>query len=447
METRARRIGAVCAIVLLAGIGGLLGGVLRGEGESSRPPAAAATPVEAVDTALAGFSLGDSESLVARLQETLRENPDDVRSLTLLGLAYQQRARETGDPVFYTKSEGVLREALILAPDDLLATSGLGSLALARHDFEQALELGERARDLSPTTSRNYGVIGDALVELGRYDEAFAAFDRMAELKPGLASYARVSYGRELLGDVDGAVEAMELAVDAARGSAEPAAWSMTQLGKIHFSVGSYDEAARWFDRALLALPGYVFALDAMAHVEAAKGNLAQAIQLELQAAETNPLPQFVATLGDLYEASGRRAEAGEQRELMDAIQSLLSENGVRTDLETAVYYADHDIRAEEALAVAEQAHRERPSVQADDALAWALYRNGRCEEALAASKRALRLGTVDAALYFHRGMIERCLGNGSGAERWLTRALETNPGFSVLLAPVARAILEEDEA
>jgi Flp pilus assembly protein TadD len=131
----------------------------------------------------------------------------------------------------------------------------------------------------------------------------------------------------------------------------------------------------------------------------------------------------------------------------MDAIQSLLSENGVRTDLETAVYYADHDIRAEEALALAEQAHRERPSVQADDALAWALYRNGRCEEALAASKRALRLGTVDAALYFHRGMIERCLGNGSGAERWLTRALETNPGFSVLLAPVARAILEEDEA
>ncbi len=447
MKFGARRIGAVAAIATVAAVGGLLGGVLRDDGAGARPPAAAAAPAEAVDSALAGFSLGDSESLVARLQQSLRENPDDVKSLTLLGLAYQQRARETGDPVYYTKSEGVLEEALALAPDDLLATSGLGSLALARHDFEQALDLGERARALSPSTARSYGVIGDALVELGRYDEAFAAFDRMADLKPGLASYARVSYGRELLGDVEGSIEAMELAVDAARGSAEPAAWAMTQLGKIHFSRGAHEEAAHWYERALTALPGYVFALDALAHVEAAEGNLARAIELELQATETNPLPQFVATLGDLYEASGQDAQAREQRELMDAIETLLAENGVRTDLETAVYYADHDIRAGEALALAEQAYRERPSIQADDALAWTLYRNERCEEALVASKRALRLGTVDAALYFHRGMIERCLGNEAGAERWLTRALETNPGFSVLLAPVARAILEEDEA
>ena len=444
---RLKRFGAVAAIVSLGALGGLLGGVLDDGGEASRQPAAASAPAAAVDSALAGFSLGDSESLVARLQETLRENPDDVRSLTLLGLAYQQRARETGDASYYTKSEGVLEQALALAPGDLLATSGLGSLALARHDFEQALELGERARALSPSTARNYGVIGDALVELGRYREAFAAFDHMVELKPGLGSYARVSYGRELLGDVEGAVEAMELAVDAARGSAEPAAWAMTQLGKIHFSVGSFEEAARWYERALSALPGYVFALDAMAHVEAARGDIERAIELELQAVETHPLPQFVATLGDLYDVSGQDTQAREQRELMDAIEALLTENGVRTDLETAIYYADHDIRDAEALALAQRAHRERPSIQADDALAWALYRNGRCEEALAASKRALRLGTVDASMYFHRGMIERCLRNEAGAERWLTRALDTNPGFSVLLAPVARAILQEDEA
>jgi tetratricopeptide (TPR) repeat protein len=447
MRLGARRIGAVAAVATVAAVGGLLGGVLREDEASVRLPAAAAAPAEAVDSALAGFSLGDSESLVARLQQSLRENPDDVESLTLLGLAYQQRARETGDPAFYTKSEGVLEQALALAPDDLLATSGLGSLALARHDFEQALELGEKARAISPDTARTYGVIGDALVELGRYEEAFDAFDRMADLKPGLASYARVSYGRELLGDVEGSIQAMELAVDAARGSAEPAAWAMTQLGKIHFSVGAFDEAARWYEQALTALPGYVFALDALAHVEAADGSLARAIELELRATETNPLPQFVSTLGDLYEASGRDSEAREQRELMDAIDTLLAENGVRTDLETAVYYADHDIRAEDSLVLAEQAQRERPSIQADDALAWALFRNDRCEEALVASKRALRLGTIDASLYFHRGMIERCLGNEAGAERWLTLALDTNPGFSVLLAPVARAILEEDEA
>jgi tetratricopeptide (TPR) repeat protein len=443
---RLKRLGAVAAIVTVAGVAGLLGGVLR-DGDDAASPAAASAPPAAVDSALAGFSLGDTESLVASLQQTLRDHPDDVHSLTLLGLAYQQRARETGDPVYYTKSEGVLDEALALAPDDLLATSGLGSLALARHDFERALELGEKARTLSPSTARNYGVIGDALVELGRYDEAFAAFDRMAELKPGLASYARVSYGRELLGDVEGATRAMEQAVDTARGSTEPAAWAMTQLGKIHFGAGDYEVAERWFERALTAFPGYIYALDAMAHVESAKGMLTRAIQLELQATETNPLPQFVAMLGDLYEVTGQDGQAREQRELMDAIQTLLAENGVKTDLETAVYYADHDIRSQEALALAERAHRERPSIQADDGLAWALYRNDRCDEALGYSKRALRLGTQDAAFFFHRGLIERCLGNRAAAERWLTSALETNPGFSVLLAPVAKAILEEDEA
>ena len=147
----------------------------------------------------------DSRSATRRASSSSCRTPagesDDVQSLALLGLAYQQRARETGDPAYYIKSEGVLQEALALEPDDLLATSGLGSLALARHDFAGALRLGERARSLSPDTARNYGVIGDALTELGRYKDAFAAFDEMVALKPGIASYARVSYARELRGD------------------------------------------------------------------------------------------------------------------------------------------------------------------------------------------------------------------------------------------------------
>src|SRR5439155_7158756 len=124
-------------------------------------------------------------------------------------------------PAWYGKSEGVLRRALRLAPHDLIATSGLASLALSRHRFGEALALGRRARALSPTTARNYGVIGDALVELGRYREAFAAFDTMARLRPSLAAYARVSYARELLGDFTGAVSAMRLAQTAAIGEPE----------------------------------------------------------------------------------------------------------------------------------------------------------------------------------------------------------------------------------
>ena len=126
---------------------------------------------------------------------------------------------------------------------------------------------------ISPTTARGYGILGDALVELGRYRDAFTAFDRFAALKPSLASYARVSYAAELSGDiVYGARRAMLLARDAATGEAEPTAWAEWQLGKLAFGHGNCADAERRYDNALTAFPGYVYALDALAQLRAARG-------------------------------------------------------------------------------------------------------------------------------------------------------------------------------
>jgi len=177
----------------------LLGGVFREASGST--PAAALLGVKTAADFKTGFSLGgDTASLVLQLQEGLSGNAADEHSWALLGLAYEQRARETGDPTYYTKAEGAFERARALDPSDYLVYSGLGSLALSRHRFREALALGQRAQKLAPYTARNYGVIGDALVELGRYREAFRAFDTMSRLRPSLASYARVSYARELLG-------------------------------------------------------------------------------------------------------------------------------------------------------------------------------------------------------------------------------------------------------
>lgn len=378
-------------------------------------------------------------ALLPQLQEEVRANPTDVVGLGFLGLAYQQRARETGDPVYYTKSDGVLRRALRYAPDDLVATGGLGTLALSRHRFREALALGRRALALSPSTARNYGVVGDALVELGRYREAFAAFDRMASLKPSLSSYARISYARELLGDVRGAAEAMRLAIDAAAGQPEALAWSHTQLGKLFWTQGRIAAAEREYRTALVVRPGYVYAFDGLAQVEAARGRLRQAVADESRAANTIPLPQFVATLGDLQHLRSNDKAARRQYALIGAIQRLLNANGVKTDLETALFDVDHAVRLRHALTLARAARTERPSIDGDDVLAWALARNGRCTAALHYSQRALRLGTRDAVKLFHRGMVERCLGHDAEAKVWLRRALALNPHFSLLWAPVAR--------
>jgi tetratricopeptide (TPR) repeat protein len=427
----------VAAVALVAL---LLGGAWRG---SSRAGSAVAAPAPAStqsQTQLAtGFAAGDTAAQVAKLQAALRANPYDVRSLDSLALAYQPRARETGDPTYYTKSGEALHRVLALAPHDLVATSALGSLALSRHRFAEALVLGRRAHAISPTTARNDGVIGDALVELGRYRAGFAEYDTMVSIQPGLSSYSRVAHARYLLGDVPGALSAFRLALAASLGQGEAEAWTRVQLGLVEFSVGNLRAAGADDARALHAFPGYPLALDALARVRSAEGRTHAAIALEQQAVDRIPLPQYVSTLGDLLARSGRAAAARRQYATISVIERLLRANGVSTDLETALFDVDHAIHLRKSLALARVAQRERPSIDGDDVLGWALARNGRCGEALAYSRRALGLGTRDALKFFHRGMIERCLGRNAEARTWFRRALALNPQFSILWAPTAR--------
>ncbi|HYY03113.1 MAG TPA: hypothetical protein VE736_04445 [Gaiellaceae bacterium] len=433
MTTRRLALGAtaaVCAAVAL-----LLGGVLRGTGGAA--PAAGARADGA--RLQSGFAAGNAAALVVQLQDALRSKPDDVRGLGFLGLAYQQRARETGDPAYYTKSAGVLQRALALAPRDLVATGALGSLELSRHRFRTALALGERARALSPTTARTYGVIGDALVELGRYPAAFSAFDTYARLKPGLSAYARISYARELRGDYAGAIRAMKLALASAVGEREALAWTHVQLGKLYWSHGRVAPAAREYRAALTILPSYPSALDALALARAAQGKTQTGVKLAQRAVDAIPLPQYVTDLGDLQRSAGREQAARKQYALIGAIQRLFVANGVKTDLETALFDVDHQVDLRDSLVLARRAHAHRPSIDGDDVVAWALVRNGRCGEALRWSEHALRLGTQDALKDFHRAAIERCLGRGKLARLWARRALDLNPHFSLLWAPVAR--------
>src|SRR5262245_52248788 len=202
------------AVVIVAGFAVLFGGVL--DRPAAAPPDALAAS-QSVEDFKAGFALNASAaSLVESLQATLAANADDERSWMLLGLAYEQRARETGDPTYYGKAAAALNRALALDGSDSLAIGGLGSLALPRHRFALPPRRGSRALALAPSTARHYGVIGDAELELGRYRQAFRDFDAMNRLRPSLSSYARISYGRELRGDTAGAISAMKLAIDAA---------------------------------------------------------------------------------------------------------------------------------------------------------------------------------------------------------------------------------------
>ena len=384
-----------------------------------------------------------TDQQIQSLQQQLRISPNDWQSYSQLGLAYLQKARETGDPTYYGKAEEALDAALAAQPEDYASLSGKGTLALARHEFAAALEWGEQARQINPDRTYAYGVIADAQVELGRYQEAIETLQAMVDLRPDMSSYSRISYVRELHGDTDGALEMMQLAVDSGTPHAENTAWVRTQLGNLYFNAGELDRAALEYERTLQSRPGYVYALAGLGRVHAAKGEREQAIWLLSQAVAAMPLPEFVITLGDLYQAAGQVEEATQQYELLAAIEQVHRASGVDMDMEIALFHADRNWNLEETVRLARQAYTSRPGIHAADVLAWALYKAGHYQEAQKYSEEALKLGTKDALKLFHAGMIAGALQNDQQAVHYLEQALAINPHFSILYADQARTTLQ----
>ncbi len=383
-----------------------------------------------------------SQAVIERFQGRLRRHPDDTYAYAQLGLAYLQRVRETADASLYALAEQAFDQALARDPDQIDAILGRGVLALTRHNFADALNWGARARALNPYSADALGILVDAQVELGRYDEAAATLQTMVNLRPGLASYSRISYLRELHGDTAGAIAAMQRAVAAGTPASEATLWVQTQLGHLYLRSGDLAQAERAYRRALWAQPDYAYALAGLARMTAAQGHYHEAIKLYEPLAARLPLPEFVIALGELYETMDRQDEAKRQYDLVRAIQRLQAGAGVDVDLELALFEADRRDDPARTLLQAQRAYERRPSLYAADVLAWALYGAGEYEQAWRYSQEALHLGTREALWHYHAGMIAYALGDRAAARRHLQQALAIDPAFSTLFAPVARALL-----
>jgi tetratricopeptide (TPR) repeat protein len=383
----------------------------RGE-PSAAPPA--------VDTGqIVRGRAGDAASEIRRLQAAIRAEPRRTALHPQLAAAYLQRARETGDPSFYARADGLLRRA----PASAAAAVERGHLALARHDFAGALALAREARRRAPAALAPYPLLVDALVELGRYDDAVRALQRLIDRKPTLAGYARVSYLRELHGDLPGAAEALELAVSAGGPARESVASVQTLLGELQLARGEEARAAETFTAALEAVPGHLPAAAGRARLAAARGELGTAIRRWRAIVARRPLPEYAIALGEAELAAGRPAAARRDLALVRAQQALLGGAGVNTDVEFALFEADHGAAAR-GVALARRAWAAAPSVRSADALGWALTRAGRPRAGLAWAHRALRLGSLDAGFRFHAGMTALAARRHAEARRHLMLAL-----------------------
>jgi tetratricopeptide (TPR) repeat protein len=313
------------------------------------------TPDVGVDRS--NFMPISTQAMIAQLQERIRTSPDDTEAYAQLGWALLQQVRETGDASLYNRAESAFGEALRHDTQYLDALTGMGSLALSRHQFAEAIRWAEQARAINPYRAQIYGIIADGQIELGRYGEAVATLQKMIDTRPDLNSYSRVSYARELHGETAAAIDAMKRAVNAGNPQAEGTWWAHVQLGNLYFNSGDFAQAEAVYKQILQVKPDYVYAQACIARVKAAHGQHADAIALYQGIVERLPMPEFVIALGELYEVSGQTAQAQQQYALVRAIQQLHASAGVDVDLELALFEAEHGSDPARAVAQARAAY------------------------------------------------------------------------------------------
>ncbi len=383
----------------------------------------------------------DTVSRIANLQSVLRVQPRNAELWAKLGQSYYQRVRETGDFGYYSRAQQVLDTSRRLDPRNLDATVGLATIALARHDFRGGVTYAEAAQHLDPEALAPYPGLIDGLVETGQYSAAGQALQSFVDRAPTLASYARVSYFRELHGDLSGAVSAMQFAISAGGPVPENVAYVQTLLGDLEFFEGHLVPARRAYELALANVPRYPLAGAGLASVQAAAGDYSGATRRLDQVIEQLPLPQFIISLGEVELAAGHPAQARHDFELIGAEEQLLHANGINTDVDLALYEASHgDLRR--AVGLGRLAWAEAPSVRSADALGWALTRSGQPRPGLAWARRALVLGSADPTFLYHAGMAALGAGHRAEARFYLRRALSRNPRFSPLYGPLAQRTL-----
>ena len=399
-----------------------------------------------------------TDALIKRMEIQVKLSPTDYKAFAGLGAAYLQKGRETGDASDFELAKKTLAKSLDLVSNDPAAAYAMTQMAvvcMSEHRFGDAYAWAQKAIAQGSGDPSPWAIAGDALADMGRYQEAEAAYSRLTnsygseDEQLGLAYQrdSRMSYLKLVAGDSTTAIQLMQAAIRTAaeiHAPAENVAWSDYQLGEEYFQTGDLDRAEAAYRASLHEYSGYYRALAGLAKIEAAKRNYREAESLYEGAIAAVPYPEYAAALGDIYVASHETAKAQKEFKLVEFIGHLSEINREIHNRDLALFYADHDIRLSEAVALARKELEVRRDVYTWDVLAWTLYKNGETSEAAPAMSHALEQGTKDPQLLFHAGMIYGRLRDVTKARQFLTEALATNPNFHPLHADMARKTLAE---
>jgi len=392
-----------------------------------------------------GPGMKTTDEMIEFWQGRFERNPRDFISVTFLADAYIRKARETGDVNEYERADAALQKALSIHPNYDVAQAYLSTVRYVQHDFQGALNLASQVYTAHPNAIGALATMGDANLELGNYGEAEFAYKKLAEKSQSAAIYMRLARLAWLHGKPGEALTWMEQAtIDSDKTGLldENSAWYHFQLGELNFNTNHLPLAEEQYSIALKSFDRYYLALAGMGKVRAAEGRYSEAIEYYEEAVAIIPQPDLLSALGDLYIATGSPDKAKYEYDTVEFIGKLQAINKVIYNRQLALFYANHDRNLEESLQLAQNELAHRKDIYAYDTYAWALYKNGHYAKAADVMQQSLKLGTQDAMLYYHAGMIYKSLGDNVQAQTMLSKALSINPHFDLVQACIAKSTL-----
>lgn len=391
-------------------------------------------------TAPSGATLSPAELGINRANQLIVKNPKDFEAYNALALAFSRRARETSDVKYYAQGDDALKKSFEISPANFDGERIRVWLLLGKHEFAAAREAARALNKRVPDDVMVYGFLTDANIELGNYDEAEQSAQLMLDLRPGnLPALTRAAYLRELFGDVDGARDLMNMALESTPPSeVEDAAWILTQIGHLDLAEGKISDAEKQLEHALTLFPGYHYALGNLARVRIQQKRYEEAVRLLEQRYQAASHAENLYDLAEALQLAGRSEDA--QRAFAEFEQKSLLETdrADNSNRELIFYYADHANQPQKALEVAQRELARRHDVFTLDSYAWALHVNGQDQEARKQIETALAFGIRDARMLRHAGEIAVAGGDRALAEKYLRQAAELYPTDS----EAAKAVL-----
>jgi tetratricopeptide (TPR) repeat protein len=371
-----------------------------------------------------------TDQRIASLDKLIAQNPKSVAYQNQLAAAYMQKVRETVDFGYLDRAERILNGVLLSDDGNYEALRMREVVELERHHFQAAADLAEAIIGLHPGDPWSYGVLGDASMEMGRYDRAAAAYQRMLNLRPDQSSLNRASWYEFVSGRPAQAIALMKQAIESGARSPENTAWCLVDLGNLYFKTGDIDQAAQSFSQAAQTFPGYHAAQAGLGRVRGARGDYAGAIAAYLKAQNSVPMPEYAAALEQLYTLLHQPEEARKQRDLIDFVDRMSRLASEKTNRNLALIYADENRNLDRALDLVQEELKVRNDIFTHDALAWVLFQRKDYTRAEESARVALQLGTPEPAFYYHASRIAAVLGKQDEARKLLSRAMELNPKF-----------------